>query len=161
DAVAEMIAERYADPEEFAALEHDVLNQVARRSGDLATALQKRADEVDARLTELGRDIDQGHRNLAIIPPDLVAAVAAKVQEMQLEREPLTPQRPELQTAAPAHAADAGRVAEALAALRKLGEAVASGRPERVRRVLTLTCETITVRFDRTRPRNQTRAVEV
>jgi ElaB/YqjD/DUF883 family membrane-anchored ribosome-binding protein len=132
DAIANKLQAELLNPEVLAGLRAKIRER-ARRERD-PSAL----DAVRNRLAELGRQIDQGHTNLALLPADVVPKVLAKVRGLEDEHRRLSAELERL-TKESAEAA-AEKLEEVIAAaegmLRGLREAMAAGRPSEVRTLL-------------------------
>jgi hypothetical protein len=91
-----------------------------------------------ARLAELSRQIDQGHSNLAILPPDVVPKVLAKVRGLEAEHGRLSAELERLTRESAGAAAEKleGVIATAEGLLWRLREAITAGRPSGVRALL-------------------------
>lgn len=121
---------QFLNPDRLAEVRAELLRQE-----EAALSRGGEADGLRKRVAKLARDIDRGNGNLAILPPDRVPGVVAKVRQWEEERDRL---------AAELGRIDSGRrrqdveqaVRDAEAQLWKLREALASEDPGEVRAML-------------------------
>jgi DNA invertase Pin-like site-specific DNA recombinase len=113
-------------------LKEELARQVAtgRRNG------RDEEKRIRARVAELERQIDQGSERLALLPPDLIEGVAAKVRAWKAEQEQLQGKLAGFDRET-ASAREAAELAErALARLWTLQERIGEADPARLREVL-------------------------
>jgi DNA invertase Pin-like site-specific DNA recombinase len=120
-------------------LNPDNLERLRREIRRQATAGRPQAEREAQRLrrqvVELGRKIDKGNENLALLSPDRIAGVEAKIRAWEQERDRLAREAEALEQGPDTGALERGiDAAEAL--LWKLREALTSAEPAAVRAVL-------------------------
>jgi DNA invertase Pin-like site-specific DNA recombinase len=156
-ALAGMVQDVVARPDHLAALQAELESDGGRRAEEAAAVLRGQ----DARLSKLDADIARGNANLALLPPDLLPGVIARVRAWQEERQRLAHEREGLLQQCRAREVDARRVAAAFAALRSLGELIDRAPKAAQREALAALVTKVTVHFDHTRAGNQSHASEV
>jgi site-specific DNA recombinase len=103
------------------------------------------ANRLRARAERLGRDIDQGNRNLALLPPDRLPGVVAQVRSWEEERQGLLTRLGELENGTEEAVA---LLAEARKQLWRLRDAVADGDVEAQVTVLREVVSKVEIHFD-------------
>jgi DNA invertase Pin-like site-specific DNA recombinase len=140
---AELIREQFAQPGVLTSLRAEIeavaLEQSATSRGDVER-LRTRLGEMDARL-------DQGTTNLLLCPAGARPRAAAKLAEWEAERTALATELANIQTAADRDEGIAASVADALAAMNRLGETVTEGDPVAVRDLFARVAEGVTLHF--------------
>jgi DNA invertase Pin-like site-specific DNA recombinase len=132
-AVIRKVASWFRDERNRAALE----GVVRKKAGQSAEAGAGPEQALRSRLAELNRQIDQGNANLALLPPDRLAGVVAKVREWEEQRRAVQADLDALSGASRADARDIdARVEEALALLEPLADRVHEADPAHLHRVL-------------------------
>jgi hypothetical protein len=81
NAILAKLRDAFLDPANLDALRAEVKAIEEARRGD--ASLRRLRDRVD----DLSRKIDQGNENLAILPPDRLPGVVAKVRELEAQRQ--------------------------------------------------------------------------
>jgi DNA invertase Pin-like site-specific DNA recombinase len=124
--VCEVLEREYLNPDRLEALRQSMTQKLrAMRDAGEVKQLQKQVAELSAR-------IDRGNENLAILPPDRIAGVVAKVREWEGQRDQLQARARQLQEGE-AEIAQTIKLAEGH--LWRLREALQSGGSARVRSV--------------------------
>ena len=117
NAVFAKLRAAFLDPENLKALRAEVKALQAERQSD--AHLRRLRDRVD----ELSRKIDQGDENLAILPPDRIPGVVAKVREFEAQRKAAQEELRRAETDSPVEKLEE-RIKAAEAALWTLQEAL-------------------------------------
>jgi hypothetical protein len=142
--VAKLIRESFTDPKRRARLSAEV-KALAEQKGSEAEAERERLRK---RLADLGRQIDRGNENLAVLPADRLAGVVAKVRSWEEERDRLARELARTDAAAEAGEQFKARVADALEEIKALEEIILSAPPDEVRDALAGLVDKITLRFE-------------
>jgi hypothetical protein len=157
EALAALVCDSFADGANVelltAQLEATAREEV-RQTNAKVRALEEQLAELDAK-------IEHGKGNLLLIPADLVAGASAQLRKWQEERSKLAAERDSTAQAVAEDAATAARVSKALKRLQTLQKRITTAPPDQVRDVFRHLVKSVTVRFDHSRPRNQTHAVEI
>jgi DNA invertase Pin-like site-specific DNA recombinase len=116
-ALIRQLQRSFLDPENLQSLRQETAAlEAEQRSDDNLRRLRERVET-------LGRQIDQGNENLAVLPADLLAGVAAKVREFKKERDGLLAELRRAEEESPAEDLER-RIAEAEGVLWRLQEAL-------------------------------------
>jgi hypothetical protein len=126
---------------------------VERQAGRQEEDHQADRNRLRARLGELDAQIEQGNRNLARLPADLLDGVIASVRQWKEERDGLARELAKLEAAAEVEADYGRHVAEALGQVQRLQEIVREAPPDAVRDALAGLVEKITLEFGYGPPR--------
>jgi DNA invertase Pin-like site-specific DNA recombinase len=140
-----LIRRDFLNPENLQKLREEIDRKLeARRGGDRAAERR-----LEAKVAELGRQIDQGNANLALLPADLIAGVVATVRGWKEERDRLQAELAALRAGREPAAADRRRAEAALAELTTLEERVREADPRRVAEVFRQMVERVDCWFER------------
>jgi site-specific DNA recombinase len=142
--VAQLIQQSFTDPERLALLRAEVEHKASLQEKDH----EAEGRRLRAAIAELEVHIEQGNRNLARLPPDLLDGVIASVRKWKDERDLLARELAKLEAAAEVQADYAKDVAEALEQVRHLEEIIREAPPHAVRDALAGLVERITLHFD-------------
>jgi site-specific DNA recombinase len=142
--VARLIQDSFTDPGRLALLRAEVEAQAGRDEGERRAERER----LQAAAAQLARQVEQGNRNLALLPPDRIPGVVAQVRAWEAEREALARELARLDAAAEVQADYARHAAEALAQLRDLQEVIRAAAPEDVRNALGGLIEKISLFFE-------------
>jgi site-specific DNA recombinase len=139
----------FLNPEHLSALRAEVRRQEeAERDPGAVDGLRRR-------LAALDRDIDRGNGNLAVLPPDRLPAVIAKVRGWEAERDRLRAELDRLTNGSRVKALEA-QIAKVEKQLWELGEAVQHGTPAEIRAALRELVAKVQLSFDRRKVRVRT-----
>jgi DNA invertase Pin-like site-specific DNA recombinase len=162
-ALAAEVHEMCLRPERFT----ELVEEIKAEASAVNTDTEARIHALDDRLAELNRDIRQGNINLARLPADRLDGVIAAVRSWEEERDTLTAERAELASAAKVRAAEADQLAGALEEFHRLDELLTETpddgeqrltKPREIRDALADLITRVTIHFDHSRPKNQSRA---
>jgi site-specific DNA recombinase len=142
--VARLIQDSFTDPERLALLRAEVERQAGQQEEDRTADRQRLQTALDT----LDRQIAQGNRNLAILPPDRLPGVVAQVRAWEGERNDLARQLARLEAAAEVQADYARHVTAALEQVRHLQEIIRTAPSNAVRDALAGLVDRITLYFD-------------
>jgi DNA invertase Pin-like site-specific DNA recombinase len=142
--VAKLIRESFTDPGRRAELEAEVKALAAREGGESGAERGR----LRKRLADLGRQIDRGNENLALLPADRIPAVVAKVRAWEEERDRLAREPARTEAAADAGQQFKARVAEALEEIKALEEVILTAEPNEVRDALAGLVDKVTLHFE-------------
>jgi site-specific DNA recombinase len=145
--VVAYLQERLGDAGAVAELEKEIAANRAASAEDFGA----RRAQLRAALEGLARQIDQGNANLALLPPDRLPGVIAKLRAWEAEGERLTRELGQLDLAEESGEELAGRAEEALACVRELHELVQEAEPAEVRAALAGMVKSVKLHFA-TRP---------
>jgi DNA invertase Pin-like site-specific DNA recombinase len=135
----------FINPENLRKLREEIDRQLQRkRKGDPAEARR-----LQSRIADLGRQIDQGNANLALLPPELMGGVVAKVRGWKDERDHLQAELDALQAGRDPAGADRRQAEAALAELSTLEEKLRDADPQRLRDVFRQLVERVECWFER------------
>jgi DNA invertase Pin-like site-specific DNA recombinase len=140
EAVVTELQRTFLDPDNLQALRDEVRRQQEEKSRPQAVEALKR------QIADLSRRIDRGNENLAILPPDRLAGVVAKVREWEAQRTELAAELDRANRRA-AVADLEKRIAQAEKALWTLRESIHKADPPLVRSLLREVVERIDLRF--------------
>jgi DNA invertase Pin-like site-specific DNA recombinase len=150
DAVVGELQRTFLDPDNLQALRDEVRRQQEEASRPQAVEALKR------QIADLTRRIDRGNENLAVLPPDRLAGVVAKVREWEAQRTELTAELDRANRRA--EVADLEeRIAAAEKALWTLRESIHKADPPLVRSLLRELVERIELRWSHRRTAKTTR----
>jgi DNA invertase Pin-like site-specific DNA recombinase len=140
DAVVTELQRTFLDPDNLQALRDEVRRHQEEASRPQAVEALKR------QIADLTRRIDRGNENLAVLPPDRLAGVVAKVREWEAQRAELTAELDRANRRA--EVADLEeRIAAAEKALWTLRESIDKADPPLVRSLLRELVERIELRW--------------
>jgi DNA invertase Pin-like site-specific DNA recombinase len=142
--VSKLIRQSFTDPAKVAELTARV-EAMARREDGSAEADRR---NLRTRWEALERQIAQGNRNLALLPPDRIPGVVEQLRAWERERNGLSRDLARLDAAATAGEAFVERVKGALARLQALEETIATSPAAEVRDALAGLVEKVTLHFD-------------
>jgi site-specific DNA recombinase len=131
DAVVRKIEEQFLNPDNLNRLRQEIRRQAQEERG----ALGEKGKALRQQIEALGRQINQGNENLALLPPDRLPGVIALLREWEAERERLKAQLADVQRGPDVDAAER-EIAGAEALLWQLREALQSADPALVRAAL-------------------------
>jgi DNA invertase Pin-like site-specific DNA recombinase len=131
DALVKKLQEDFLNPDNLARLRQEI----HRQATEGRPAAQGQAKKLRRQVAELGRKIDRGTENLALLPREHIDDVGAKIKTWKLERDRLVREAEALERGPDTGALERG-VDAAEALLWKLREALTSAEPMAVRGVL-------------------------
>jgi DNA invertase Pin-like site-specific DNA recombinase len=141
--VVKLVQEKLGNPRSLELLRAELARAVSARSEDLA----KRRRALEDQVGHLGRQIEQGNENLALLPADRLAGVVAKVRQWEEEREKARRQLAELDQAEESGQDKGDRIGQALGALEHLHELIERANPAEVRAALRAMVSKVTLHF--------------
>jgi hypothetical protein len=136
--VKDVIERDYLNPDKLAELRARMVAKLKDLRG------RGEADRLRRRAAEVAAKIDRGNENLAVLPPDRIAGVVAKVREWESQRDRLLAEVRQLEEGE-AEIAGVGQKAEGH--LWRLREGLQSGDPSQVRAVLREVVSKVELRF--------------
>jgi DNA invertase Pin-like site-specific DNA recombinase len=146
--VVGLVQAQLSTPDSLAELRREIDRKVRQADQDHAAHRQA----LQARLDTLSQQIDQGNRNLALLPTDRLPGVVAQVRTWEAERDQAAKELTDLDTQAAAGSEGARRAGKALGQLKHLGQLVKKAPPAVVREALRGLVSKVTLHFDRPEP---------
>jgi DNA invertase Pin-like site-specific DNA recombinase len=128
-ALLAVLKRTFLDPEHLQALREEIARLEEEQRSD------ENLRRLGARRDELARNIDQGNENLAILPPDRLPGVVAKLREFEKERNYILAELRRTETESPVEKLEE-RIAAAEEALWQLEEALQDEDRPQLRRVM-------------------------
>jgi site-specific DNA recombinase len=141
--VAELIQVTFADPRRLEALRAEVERKASRQEKDIEADRKRLQDALAA----VDKDIDQGNRNLAMLPQDLLDGVIANVRARKEERDSLARELARLDAVAEVEVDHSRHVSAALEQLGELSTRIKAAPTAAVRDALAGLVDKITLHF--------------